>query len=267
MLEWGLNHHGAAIMELIPQALFLDEVIDSGLQLEVFAQPKYEIAKGQDPVCFETEILVRPRHNGANTEAFYDTVAGLSIEERLPIELQVLQTALRAANSFDPSARVAVNVTPFLLVTRPGQRALAEGVPDSLAPRLTLELVEYEPVDIKLVRPVLERLCARGVDVALDDYGKGFCCLPSLVHLPMIRNVKLSGVYASHARARKILPHVLAAAKEMGVDATMELVEHQAMLDECIALGIRYAQGHYLGKPLPIAIRSATDAKSCCEAA
>lgn len=74
-------------MELIPQALFLDEVIDSGLQLEVFAQPKYEIAKGQDPVCFETEILVRPRHNGANTEAFYDTVAGLSIEERLPIEL------------------------------------------------------------------------------------------------------------------------------------------------------------------------------------
>jgi len=253
-------------MELIPQALFLDQAIDSGLQLEVFAQPKFEITKDAAPAYFETEILVRPRHTG-NTEAFYDTVAGLSIEERLPIELQILQTALRAAHSFDRAPRVAVNITPFLLVTRLGQRALAEGVSDALAKRLTLELVEYEPVDIKLVRPVLERLCGRGIDIALDDYGKGFCCLPSLVHLPMIRNVKLSGVYASHARARTILPHVLAATKAMGVDATMELVEDKAMLEECIALGIRYAQGHYLGEPLPIAIRSATDAKSCCEAA
>jgi diguanylate cyclase (GGDEF)-like protein len=132
------------------------------------------------------------------------------------------------------------------------QRALARHrLPPS---RLVLEITETLPiVDLAHAVAQIERLNALGVKVALDDFGAGFNSLLYLHALP-VQIVKLDRGLASTDPARNLTLYrsVIGLCHELGLEVIVEGIESVAQSDMVHRAGGRLAQGHLLGRPVPI---------------
>ena len=83
--------------------------------------------------------------------------------------------------------RVTVNVSPRQL-RRPdfGQRLLGLVMPDDVASRFTVEITESAAMaDPLRTDPVLTELVAAGIEIAVDDFGAGYCSLSRLRTMPV----------------------------------------------------------------------------------
>jgi len=121
------------------------------------------------------------------------------------------------------------------------------------AERLTLELVERGRIAITgQMRRTLDALRARGVRLALDDFGIGGCdhvvlsqCAPDFV--------KVDGALVRtawrHAGARLRLRTVVAACVRRGAELIAEGIEGARDLDTARDMGIALGQGFFLGLP------------------
>jgi EAL domain-containing protein (putative c-di-GMP-specific phosphodiesterase class I) len=93
-----------------------------------------------------------------------------------------------------------------------------------------------------------------GVHVALDDFGTGSSSLVHLVHLP-IDVLKLDRSAVSRVdrdpRSRVLCESVVAIGRTLGLDVVAEGVETPAQLGALRGLGIGFAQGFLLSRPLP----------------
>lgn len=95
-----------------------------------------------------------------------------------------------------------------------------------------------------------------GILLALDDFGKAFSSVNSLVRFP-VNLVKLDKSLTDYLvtrpeRARELIGGVARLAKRMHFAISAEGVEHA---DQCVLLqevGIRYAQGFLYSRPLPL---------------
>ena len=93
-----------------------------------------------------------------------------------------------------------------------------------------------------------------GVRIAVDDFGTVYSSLAYLRRYP-IDVVKLdrqfvAGIWQTE-RGRHILQAILDLAAGLNYSVIAEGVEHEDELDALRALGCEYAQGHFLGGPMP----------------
>jgi EAL domain-containing protein (putative c-di-GMP-specific phosphodiesterase class I) len=155
----------------------------------------------------------------------------------------------RAAGGPLATATVSVNVAPHQLastdfVDRVRARLAAHDVPGSA---LVLEITE-SAASSSQVRPVLERLAAAGVRIALDDFGVGFATLDNLRRLP-VQILKLdrsfvAGVTKAGAD-RTIARVVVDLADSLGLSVIAEGVESVEQADALERLGCPVVQGFY----------------------
>ncbi|MED1203814.1 EAL domain-containing protein [Heyndrickxia acidicola] len=119
---------------------------------------------------------------------------------------------------------------------------------------LVFEVVETEEInDIDHLKNIFKTYKASGMKVALDDVGSGFATLDILSKLQP-DYVKLDRNFISYCDQntmnQKFLQQAVHISKEMGIKVLGEGIERKEELEFCAAIGMDFAQGYYLGKPV-----------------
>ena len=121
---------------------------------------------------------------------------------------------------------------------------------------LTLELLETEHFEnYKQVRSFCVQMRGYGVKIALDDFGSGYSNFSHILNLP-IDFIKIDASLISNIdrdiSSQIMVETIVKLAKKLNVQTIAEFVATEDILEMVKSLGVDYAQGFYLGKPLPI---------------
>ncbi|MDO3722892.1 EAL domain-containing protein [Marinobacter sp. chi1] len=149
------------------------------------------------------------------------------------------------------SCELAVNIS-VLQFMQPG---FADTVLDRLrahqvAPSdLTLEITESLFMSRRSqILPVLNRLRALGIRLAMDDFGTGYSSLSMLRALP-IDELKVDKSFVDHInddmKACNMVESIVAIAKSHSMDLVAEGVEQKSQADTLIGMGYGRLQGYY----------------------
>ncbi|MEP6813608.1 MAG: EAL domain-containing protein [Actinomycetota bacterium] len=126
------------------------------------------------------------------------------------------------------------------------------GVP---AERIELEFGERAILTaLKHSREIVIELAGLGTQIVVDDFGTGNSSLGHLADVP-ISKLKLDRTLllraAASTRERLVVAATVAIAHDLGLEVVAEGVEDEAGLEFVRSLGSDYAQGYYLGTPMP----------------
>lgn len=154
-------------------------------------------------------------------------------------------------------ARVAFNVSARQLGDQRIFRLLSNCVTDKRGSfeGLVMEVTETELISsMEDAHVQLDALIALGIDIAIDDFGKGYSSLSRLGHLPIDKlKIDSSFVWSLHDPSyMKIVQAVLALASTLHMDVTAEGVETLAQRDSLLEMGCSKAQGFLFARPMPL---------------
>ncbi len=122
---------------------------------------------------------------------------------------------------------------------------------------ITFEILESDEVqNYKKVANFIKKIKALGCSVAIDDFGSGYSNFEQLLKLN-IDYIKIDGSLIKDIDTNKeseiVTKTIISFAKELGVKTVAEFVSSQSILDKVKLLGVDYAQGYHIGKPVPVA--------------
>lgn len=205
-------------------------------------QPIYDIASGR---IVKAEVLLRWEEGAPDVF--------IPLAEELGLMGAIDHFVLKEANRISKTLPIplAVNLSP----TTVAHKKDAEHILSLADPqRITLEVTEHAVTNDQAVKN-LWRLKRAGFNIALDDFGKGYSHLALLPELP-IQTLKLDRlfvVYRHHPKYRIILESMMAIAKHAAyrLAVVAEGIEDRDVLDDLLKLGVDYAQGYALSRPLP----------------
>lgn len=226
-------------------------------QFELYYEPVCDSGTGVVQGC---EALLRWHHPELGSVSPAVTI---ELAERsgliVPLGAWILERACSQAALWPPAWRVHVNLS----VKQMNEDSLVQLVSDvlastKLAPRkLVLEITEsifilhYE----RHVK-ILNTLRAKGIGVALDDFGCGYSSLNHLRHLP-IDWVKIDRSFISalesDAGSREVVSALFGLCQAMHLPVVAEGVETEGQREILKSLGCRVMQGFLLGRPAPAA--------------
>lgn len=189
----------------------------------------------------------------------------VAMAERLglivPVGRWVLDAACRQLAAWRaagmPAITVSVNISARQfyaddLLASVDAALAAHGVaPGAIEVELTESVLMDRPDEASRV---LAALRARGIRVALDDFGSGFSSLSYLMRFPLDRlkvDHQFVAVLPGDARAGAIARAIVMLAAELGLDTVAEGVERTDQRDFLAALGFDEAQGYLFSRPVP----------------
>ncbi|MGQ9369987.1 ammonium transporter [Azospirillum sp. ST 5-10] len=230
-------------------------------ELFMVYQPQVDL---HSRAVYGLEALVRwrsPEHGLVGPDVF----VGLAEELGLAIKLGnhviglVCADLVRLRARGQGHLRVSINVSVKQLAEGAGlEETLAaacreHGVDPAM---LTVELTENSLLASEAAAvPLLERLNARGIAVALDDFGKGYSSLSRLKRLP-VQEIKIDREFVEalpdDEDDRVLVAAMVAMARSMEIDVVAEGVETEPQAECLASLGCAKAQGYLLGRPMPL---------------
>lgn len=120
--------------------------------------------------------------------------------------------------------------------------------------RIVVEISERDLfASVDRLRPALEQLHSRDIQLAIDGFGSGFSSLYLLRDLPIdMIKIDRSFIWQLEAsqRDREIVQAMIHLAHSLGMRVTAVGVETRAQLDALRAMGCDHAQGYLLSRPL-----------------
>jgi diguanylate cyclase (GGDEF)-like protein len=121
---------------------------------------------------------------------------------------------------------------------------------------ITIELLETEEFqNYDFVYDFCKKVKAYGVKIALDDFGSGYSNFSHALRLPIdyIKiDASLISPIESDIHSQIMVETIVTLAKKLGVETIAEFVASEVILQKVQELGVDYAQGFHLGKPLRI---------------
>ncbi len=229
-------------------------------ELVLHYQPKAALAGG---AVTHVEALVRwqrPEHGLVPPNDFIPLAEHTGLIKQL--SAYVLDAALRQLRSWldvglDLGVAVNLSARNLLEADLPDQIAellLRRGVP---ADRLVLEITESTIMaDPPRAMSVLSRLSEMGIRLSIDDFGVGYSSLSYLKRLP-VDELKIDRSFVAQMDSDEddafIVRSTIDLGRNLGLSVVAEGVETEAVWDELTELGCDYAQGWYLGRPMPAA--------------
>jgi EAL domain-containing protein (putative c-di-GMP-specific phosphodiesterase class I) len=234
-----------------------------GQELSLVFQPIRSCGDGTTITGYEALLRWLHPDYGPVSPADFIPVAernGLTAE----LDRWVLREACRLAMRFPaPRRSVAVNVTPSFLVAPSFLDTVESALAESGLPHhdLCIELTERVFLGNRLpAGAVTGALLARGVQVALDDFGAGHASFGYLAEISATK-VKVDGALIAALqpgrtqpeRAAAILRGIVTMARGLGLGVVAECVETAGQLRMVRELGCDEAQGWHLGRPAPLA--------------
>ncbi len=225
-------------------------------QFELHYQPFFDVQTGQRRGL---EALVRWRHP---TRGLIPPDQFIPLAEEtgliVPLGEWVLRRACDDATSWPADIKVAVNLSPVQLkqaelfdVIRSALRSC--GLPPE---RLEIELTESVLLERAVENHALmERLKGIGISLTLDDFGTGYSSLSCLTAFPFDK-IKIDksfiGNLANGHKSSAIISSIVALARGIGMSVTAEGVETHEQFERLRTLGVNFAQGYLLGRPMPL---------------
>lgn len=219
------------------------------------------LAAGSIPLAFQpiidlaeesvvgVEVLARfagPPQRGPERWFAEANAVGLGID----LEMLSIRQALTALPGLSPPLYLSVNISP-LAAASPSLADVLAGAP---LQRLVLEITEHERVaDYDALNRQLAPLRQEGLRVAVDDAGSGFASFRHVLKLsPDIVKLDTSLVHEiDNDSLLRALGYTLTAfASALGAQVVAEGVETQREVDALRFLGVRFAQGYHLGRPV-----------------
>ena len=122
--------------------------------------------------------------------------------------------------------------------------------------QLIFEVTETTAIgNIAAARDFAQQLARLGCRFALDDFGAGFGSFYYLKHLPF-DFIKIDGEFVRNcttdATDRLVIRAIVKLAQGLGTRTIAEFVGDGQTFQTVTALGVDYAQGFHLGKPVPV---------------
>jgi len=231
----------------------LARAIDDG-QIEVLFQPQFACANGS---LAGAEALARwnhPLEGRIGAEAMFAIAGRAGMAEALT--RHVAARALAEAARWPGALRLSLNVTAADLGASDFAESMAGLLVDSgfAAERLTLEITEQSLVrDVERSAAQLARLAERGIRIALDDFGAGFCNFRYLKILPLdylkLDRTMIEGI-VSCERDLAVLRAIVAMAGALELAVIAEGIEAEDQLAKVRAEGCMLFQGFLRAKPM-----------------
>jgi EAL domain-containing protein (putative c-di-GMP-specific phosphodiesterase class I) len=262
----GVAVYRAADDESSPARLVLQAELHRALttpgELAMRYQPKVDLATG---ATVALEALMRWRHptRGDVDPAVFIPLAEQSglIEQLTDFALSTVVTDL-AGWPVGERRPVAVNLSAHTVACD----GIVDRVLGLLAEHhldttwLEVEITETAVVqDPGRVVPVLQRLAAAGIRVAIDDFGIGSTSLAQLRDLP-VDVLKIDQLFigdlhraGDHGQARTVVRAIVDLAHSFGMQVVAEGVEDQATAVTLRDLDVDQAQGFWFSPALPAA--------------
>jgi predicted signal transduction protein with EAL and GGDEF domain len=223
-------------------------------QIQASFQPLVQLSDGS---VQGYEILARWRHaergDVAPDQFIPMAEASGAIE---PLTMSLLRKACMAASGWGEPCKLSLNISP----TQLGDPELATNLLNVLKDcgfppdRLEIELTEGALVaDVDAAREILVALKARGVAIALDNFGTGHASLRQLRELPFDK-LKIDRSFVSRmledAASNGQVRAIVSLAKNMGLAVVAEGVETPGQAAALADMGCDMGQGHHFGRPL-----------------
>jgi diguanylate cyclase (GGDEF)-like protein len=250
------RHADVEVVQRLHEALEKDRFV-------LFAQPILPLAaQGGEP---RFELLLRML-NGAGEILL--PAKFLSAAERyqlLPqIDRWVIRNALGALRSQvgvlrGRGMRFSINVSGPSIADESFLAYVEAMLRDSGLPpeAICFELTETAAVaNLTRADRLMQRMRALGCSFALDDFGTGLSSLSYLRSLP-VTTLKIDGSFvmdtASNPRTESMVRAIAQLAHTMGMETVAEYVETDELRMRMTALGVDFAQGFAIGRPVPLA--------------
>ncbi|KAI9549824.1 hypothetical protein GHT06_007534 [Daphnia sinensis] len=153
-----------------------------------------------------------------------------------------------------PEAKVAFNVSAKQLSNRRIFRILTNCIDAKCSSfeGLVMEVTETELIQgMEDANLQLELLIGLGIEIAIDDFGKGYSSLARLGQLP-IRKLKIDSSFVwsvQDPNTVKIIQAVLALARALHMEVNVEGVETFFQRDVLLGLGCNKAKGFLFARP------------------
>ncbi|MFJ4292055.1 EAL domain-containing protein [Cupriavidus sp. NPDC089707] len=250
---------GAPTPPWLPGDAELMAAARSGDGLLVMLQPQHDLASGR---LAGAEALVRwrhPLHGLLRPDAFIPRLEALDAADTV-LEFVVRQclAAQQRLQAAGIDITLGINASAQTLC-RPGVLEQLDTLvaASGVSPRaLTVELTEGYPVpDMVALSVALNRLRLMGYGVAIDDFGIGIATLKLLADLPFTQ-LKLDRYFVAqidgHGQREAICRHMIAMARDLGLECVAEGVETEAQRAALSALRCPLGQGYLWSAPKPI---------------
>ena len=226
---------------------------------KLYYQPKVNLSNGN---IDSVEALIRwehPKLGFITPDKFIPLAENLGLIEQ--IDDWVLNAACAQARRWrdlGPNIRIGINVSSRSF----NRRNFTESI---VAPSLKrynidgshLEIEITESLlleDTSLVNSQLISLKSLGIQIAIDDFGKGYSSLSYLHHFPIDR-VKIDGSFicdkSSGNNEKALLKAIIAMGQALGLTVIAECIETQSQLDYLKSLSCHEGQGYFWGRPSP----------------
>ncbi|GHC27157.1 hypothetical protein GCM10010082_20620 [Kushneria pakistanensis] len=218
-----LQGEGSDYLEVLVRMLGREgEVVAPGAFIPV--AERYGIMTGVDRWVIEHTLI----HNG---ERLKQVLAGRSLSINL------------SANSLNDAGFL-----PWLMKTM-----AASVIP---AQMLIFEITETALMNhLALAREVIDALRKAGCRVALDDFGSGLSSFSYLRNF-VVDIIKIDGGFVRHINDNTLDQVIVDAinqiAHRLGALTVAEFVEDGGSAERLVNMGVNYAQGYYLHRPMPL---------------
>jgi diguanylate cyclase (GGDEF)-like protein len=225
-------------------------------QFEVHYQPFFEVQTGRRQGF---EALVRWRHPVRGLVP-PDQFIPLAEETGLivPLGEWVLRRACDDATLWPDGLKVAVNLSPVQFKQADLFDVIQSALLKSgLSPqRLELELTESVMLERATENHAfMQKLKSIGISLALDDFGTGYSSLSCLTAFPFDK-IKIDKLFIGKLtklhKSSAIISSVVTLACGLDISVTAEGVETSEQFERLRTLGVNFAQGYLLGRPMPI---------------
>ncbi len=208
------------------------------------------------------EALARWTHPQRGTllpEAFLEQVVNDGLMQALTE--MVVQTSVAQASRWHQAGEnltLSMNVTASTLLDLGLPDRLAELCKQNALPpeRLVLEVTETEAMrDVTRTMDVLLRMRLRNIGVSIDDFGTGHSSLRELQRMPF-SEMKIDKSFVMDMATNKdsdaIVNSIIDLGHNLGLKIIAEGVEDIRVWRMLEEKGCNYAQGFFMGRPMPI---------------
>ncbi|OFZ67140.1 MAG: hypothetical protein A2V79_11035 [Betaproteobacteria bacterium RBG_16_56_24] len=223
----------------------------------LYAQPIVPVGRPGAPIHHEILLRLRDEH-----DQLVPPNAFIPAAERYNLMPQIDRWVLRAVLGFlrgmTGNCRVAINISGQSLCDADFLR-FATGRIDEIGidpQRICFEITETAAIaHLNLATRFISTLRAKGCSFSLDDFGSGLSSFAYLKNLK-VDYLKIDGGFvkdmADDPIGRAMVAAVHVVGQAMGIQTIAEFVETPEILAALAEIGVDYAQGYGIARPLPI---------------
>ncbi|MHB9957341.1 EAL domain-containing protein [Vibrio campbellii] len=231
-------------------------------QFELFCQPYMKLSESE-PSKHSFEVLLRLKEQDGKVlppSAFFPLINQFGLEIKLDhwVILNTFRMLSDKVKNWNNIGHCAINLTAKTLSAENLAVRIIESAQSFSIPlnKICFEITESSAlINEQQAIANLSHLRDHGCKIAIDDFGTGYASFAYLRRLPL-DILKIEGAFVREITQsetdRLIVSSIVTVAKEMHLETVAEFVESTAHIAILRNLGIDFAQGYGVAKPMPL---------------